>query len=227
MTQSKKNWQQSSKVLDIDISQPILVRRHCISRFPDSQVTIRCPSKYSALRISRGSYLWDCVSSGSIQITVPYSVCSLIEYNIPDGEGMIVNLDNLLAVTFNKFPKTMSSFDISSFIDGRHIFHHIEGPAYVAIFGAGEVLCENIVDTIQVKRGSIIAHSDTLLCGVGMCNSSIMHAISQSHILEDKVEGIGKVFRQTSNLSMNKIASTESKSRNSVLDYINAVVGVR
>lgn len=221
-----KKYQQI-KVIDINISEPIFIRRSCISRYPVSQVQIKCPSRFSVLRISNDTYLWDYVESGLIQVTVPYSVCSLIEHNLEPGEGMIVMLDHLLAVTSKKFPTTMRTFDASSFIDGRHIFHHIEGPAHVLLFGAGEVTSEDVVEPMQIRRGSIIAYSDTLSYGVGLSNSSVLHAISQSHVLEDRVEGVGKVFRQTSSLSMSKIAAAESKSGNTFVDYMNAFLGIR
>ncbi len=222
MTQKKQN-----KVIDINVTEPLIIRRNSISRYPNSEVSIRCPSRFSAHRISGGSYLWDYVQSGSIQITVPYSVCSLIEHTLEPEDGMIATLDNLLAVTAEKFPITTYAFDTSSFIDGRHFFHHIKGPAHVVLFGAGEVTCEDVVEPMQIRRGSIIAYIDTLSYGVGLSNSSVWHALSQSHVLEDRVEGVGKVFRQTSSLSMTKIAAAESKSGNTFVDYVNAFLGIR
>lgn len=222
MTRKKQN-----KVIDIEVINPLLIRRNSISRYSSSEVSIRCPSRLSVHRISGGSYLWDCVQSGSIQITVPYSVCSLIEHTLKPEEGMIVTLDHLLAVTAERFPATTHAFDTSSFIDGRHFFHHIKGPAHVVLFGAGEVTCEDVIEPMQIRRGSIIAYSDTLSYGVGLSNSSVWHAISQSHVLEDRVEGVGQVFRQTSSLSMTKIAAAESKSGNTLVDYVNAFLGIR
>ncbi len=216
-----------TKVIDINVNDPVLVRRNSISSYPTSEVLVKCPSRFSAHRISGGSYLWDYVQSGSFQITVPYSVCSLIEHKLDTDEGMIVSIDNLLTVTAKRFPKMKYAFDKSSFIDGRHFFHHIRGPAHVVLFGAGEVTCEDVIRPMQIRRGSIIAFSDTLSYGVGLSNASVMHAISQSHVLEDRVEGKGKVFRQTSSLSMSKIAGSESKSGNTLVDYVNAFFGIR
>lgn len=216
-----------TKVIDIDVIEPLLIRRNSISRYPNSEVSIRCPSRFSAHRISGGSYLWDYVQSGSVQIAVPYSVCTLIEHTLKPKEGMIVTLDHLLGVTAEKFPTTTHAFDTSSFIDGRHFFHHIKGPAHVVLFGAGEVTCEDVIEPMQIRRGSIIAYSDTLSYGVGLSNSSVWHAISQSHVLEDRVEGVGQVFRQTSSLSMTKIAAAESNSGNTLVDYVNAFLGIR
>jgi len=222
MTQS-----QQAMAVDINVVEPLLVRRHCISRYPDSKVSIHCPSRSSILEIPSKNYLWDHVPSGSIRLTVPYSICTLIEHSIGEGEGMIVELDHLLAISCEKFPRKLRAFDLSSFIDGRHIFFHVEGPAYLALFGAGEITLEKVTSPIQVKRGTIIGYSDTLTCGVGLSNTSALHAISQSHVLEDRIEGAGYVFRQTSSLSMRKIAASEAKTGNTFVDYLNAVVGVR
>ncbi len=214
-------------MIDINVQEPLLVRRNCISSFPADKVSIHCPSRSAFLRTLKGNYLWDLVDTGSIQITPPFSICTLFEHNLLHGEGLIVTLDNLLAVTSTSFPKAIKIFDKSSFIDGRHIFYRIKGPAYVVLFGAGEVTRTEVVEPMKLRRGTVIAYSDTLSYGVGLSNLSYAHAISQNHVLEDTIDGVGVVFRQTSALGMSQIASAESKSSNTFIDYLNAVIGIK
>lgn len=213
-----------NKKCEVEVNSPFLVKCHCIKSHDNVMTKLIAPQKASIHNMMNGTYLWEEVSSGQVNIGVPFSSCSICEINLQAGESIAVTLGNLLAVQKKDFPKTRRFYDLFSFIEMRHHYSIVKGEATIYLYGGGALSIESIDSKRVFERNSVIAFTTTLAKEIVPLNTNLIGLINNPSPFKEAYCGKGWVVSQTAPIQPMK---GEVGAKNKIIDYVNAIVGMR
>lgn len=214
----------SSKKCSIEVSRPVLIRNQCIKAHGGTVSKLVAPQKLSLHHIIKGTYLWEEVDNGSVDIGPPYSSCSIGEFDIKEGECMVVNTSNLIAVTKDNFPVTYRFYDLLSFLDFQHLYHVIRGCSKFYMFGGGDLDISYIDGRRVFVRNTVIAFTASLEKEIVPLNTSFLGVLNRPEPFDEAYTGTGWVITQS---SLAQPTKGEGAKKNKLIDYINAFFGMR
>ena len=219
--------------IDIDMDQeigPLLVRTGAFLRHPDAQLAVPRKGRLIFSRLSQQLYWMFRVSAGTYTLTTPYGHAYIVRQDLAAGEGFFVKLQHLLAFSESMFPRVVWKFDLTSLLTMQFRYIYLEGPGRLYLFGLGflsfdELLSKNAPS--DYDQGAVIGFSSGLHVGVTTRSSLSAALLAREDICLDRFVGDGVVLTQASTAKRLPEPFHNQGARNTLMDYLNALLGVR
>lgn len=219
--------------IDIDMAEetgPLLVRTGAFLRHPDAQLTVPCKGRLIFSRLSLQLYWMFKVNSGKYTLTTPYGHAYIVRRDLVPGEAFFVKLQHLLAFTESMFPRATWKLDLTSLLTRQFRYIYVRGPGRLYLFGLGYLSFDELRledGPADDDQGAVLGFTSGLRLGVTTRSSLSAAMLAREDICLDRFVGAGGVLTQASTAKRLPEPFHNQGARNTVIDYANALLGVR